>query len=126
MDRGGSPRCRHRSHGSTAEVSRRVVGAGRGDRAGVPRFLPAHPGRPDNRDALAPHHGDRPMSQPISPGPIRLHHHATVTDDQEATRRFYEDVIGMPLVATWTESDVLFGATRTYCHTFYALADGSR
>ncbi len=31
----------------------------------------------------------------------------------------------MPLVATWTESDVLFGAERTYCHTFFALADGS-
>jgi glyoxylase I family protein len=60
-----------------------------------------------------------------SPGPIRLHHHATVTDDQEANRRFYEDVIGMPLVATWTETDVLFGAERTYCHTFYSLADGS-
>jgi glyoxylase I family protein len=65
------------------------------------------------------------MSQTLSPGPIRLHHHAAVTDDQEATRRFYEDVIGMPLVATWTETDELFGATRTYCHTFYALADGS-
>jgi glyoxylase I family protein len=58
-------------------------------------------------------------------GPVRLHHHATVTDDQEATRHFYEDIIGMPLVATWTESDVLFGAERTYCHTFFALADGS-
>jgi glyoxylase I family protein len=65
------------------------------------------------------------MSQTVPAGPIRLHHHATVTDDQEATRRFYEDVIGMPLVATWTESDVLFGAERVYCHTFYALADGS-
>lgn len=31
----------------------------------------------------------------------------------------------MPLVATWTESDELFGAVRTYCHTFFALADGS-
>lgn len=59
------------------------------------------------------------------PGPIRLHHHAFVTDDQEATRRFYENVVGMPLVATWTESDILFGAERTYCHTFFALADGS-
>ena len=58
-------------------------------------------------------------------GPIRLHHHAFVTDDQEVNRHFYEDVIGMPLVATWTESDVLFGAERTYCHTFFALADGS-
>jgi catechol 2,3-dioxygenase-like lactoylglutathione lyase family enzyme len=67
------------------------------------------------------------MSQTVSPfpGPIRLHHHASITDDQEATRQFYEDVIGMPLVATWAESDELFGATRTYCHTFFALADGS-
>jgi glyoxylase I family protein len=65
------------------------------------------------------------VSQTLSPGPIRLHHHAFVTDDQEATRAFYEDVIGMPLVATWTESDELFGAVRTYCHTFFALADGS-
>jgi glyoxylase I family protein len=65
------------------------------------------------------------MSQTLSPGPLRLHHHATVTDDQELNRRFYEDVIGVPLVATWTETDVLFGAERTYCHTFYALADGS-
>ena len=65
------------------------------------------------------------MTQAVQPGPIRLHHHATVTDDQEATRQFYEDVIGMPLVATWTEADVLFGAERVYCHTFYALADGS-
>jgi hypothetical protein len=32
-----------------------------------------------------------------------------ITDDQEATRRLYEDVIGMPLVATWTERDVLEG-----------------
>ena len=58
-------------------------------------------------------------------GPQRLHHNAFITDDQEATRRFYEDVIGMPLVATWAEKDVLFGAERTYCHTFFALADGS-
>ena len=65
------------------------------------------------------------MSQTAVPGPIRLHHHATVTDDQEATRAFYEDVIGMPLVATWAEKDMLFGAERTYCHTFFALADGS-
>ncbi len=67
------------------------------------------------------------MTQTISPahGPIRLHHHASITDDQEATRAFYEDVIGMPLVATWTECDELLGATRTYCHTFFALADGS-
>ncbi|MER6956610.1 MULTISPECIES: VOC family protein [unclassified Streptomyces] len=57
--------------------------------------------------------------------PTRLHHNAYVTRDQEATRAFYEDVIGLPLVATWKESDELFGAVRTYCHTFYGLGDGS-
>ena len=57
--------------------------------------------------------------------PQRLHHNAYVTKDQEATRRFYEDLIGLPLVATWTEADVLFGKERVYCHTFFGLGDGS-
>ncbi len=56
--------------------------------------------------------------------PVRLHHNAFVVKDQRATRHFYEDLLGLPLVATWTESDELFGATRVYCHTFYGLADG--
>ena len=55
----------------------------------------------------------------------RMHHNAFVTRDMEATRRFYEELIGLPLVATWCESDELFGKLRTYCHTFFALADGS-
>jgi glyoxylase I family protein len=61
------------------------------------------------------------------PAPIaqRLHHTAYVTKDQEATRHFYEDVLGFPLVATWSETDELFGAERVYCHTFFGLADGS-
>ena len=33
--------------------------------------------------------------------PLRLHHTAYVTRDQQATRAFYEDLIGLPLVATW-------------------------
>ena len=57
--------------------------------------------------------------------PGRLHHTAYVTKDLEATRAFYEDVIGMPLTATWCEKDMLFGAERTYCHCFFGLADGS-
>lgn len=61
----------------------------------------------------------------VGPPPIRLHHNAFLTKDQEATRRFYEELIGMPLVATWTEADELFGAERVYCHTFFAMADGS-
>lgn len=57
--------------------------------------------------------------------PARLHHTAYVTKDLEATRTFYEDVLGLPLVATWCEEDFLFGAARTYCHCFFGLADGS-
>jgi catechol 2,3-dioxygenase-like lactoylglutathione lyase family enzyme len=56
--------------------------------------------------------------------PSRLHHTAYVTRDLEATRKFYEDLIGLPLVATWCEKDELFGAERVYCHLFFALADG--
>jgi glyoxylase I family protein len=57
--------------------------------------------------------------------PSRLHHTAYVSSDLERTRKFYEDVIGLPLLATWCEADELFGAVRTYCHLFFGLADGS-
>jgi glyoxylase I family protein len=57
--------------------------------------------------------------------PARLHHTAYVTKDMEATRKFYEEVIGLPLMSTFCESDELFGAVRTYMHTFFGLADGS-
>jgi catechol 2,3-dioxygenase-like lactoylglutathione lyase family enzyme len=58
--------------------------------------------------------------------PLRLHHYAWVTKDQEANRRFFEDVLGIPLVATWCERTFNPEAGREleYCHTFYALADG--
>jgi glyoxylase I family protein len=56
--------------------------------------------------------------------PSRLHHSAYTTKDMEKTRKFYEEVIGLPLVATWSESDELFGKVRTYCHCFFGLADG--
>jgi len=56
--------------------------------------------------------------------PKRLHHNAYVSRDLEKTRKFYEEVVGMPLVATWCESDELFGKVRTYCHTFFEMADG--
>ncbi len=62
------------------------------------------------------------MTAPIAQ---RLHHTAYVTKDQEATRAFYEDILGFPLLATWSETDELFGAERVYCHTFFGLADGS-
>ncbi len=57
--------------------------------------------------------------------PSRLHHTANVVKDLEATRHFYEDILGLPLVATWCEQEELFGSERTYCHCFFGLADGS-
>jgi catechol 2,3-dioxygenase-like lactoylglutathione lyase family enzyme len=56
--------------------------------------------------------------------PTRLHHNAYVCADQERTRRFYEEVIGLPLTATWIEQGQFEGRPMVYSHTFYALADG--
>ena len=59
--------------------------------------------------------------------PERLHHHAYVVKDQEANRRFLEDMLGIPLVATWCEKSwrAEIGREVAYCHTFFGLADGS-
>ncbi|MGH8597104.1 MAG: VOC family protein [Gammaproteobacteria bacterium] len=56
--------------------------------------------------------------------PSRLHHTAYVSKDLEATRHFYEDLLGLPLIATWCEKDHVFGKERTYCHTFFGIGDG--
>ena len=58
--------------------------------------------------------------------PLRLHHYAWVTKDHEANRKFMEDLMGMPLVATWCERAHIaeIGRELEYCHTFYGLADG--
>ncbi|WP_445183575.1 VOC family protein [Pseudonocardia sp. Cha107L01] len=66
-----------------------------------------------------------PEVHPTTRPPIRLHHNAFLTRDQEKTRVFYEEIIGMPLVATWTEVAEMDDVEYIYCHTFYALADGS-
>ena len=55
--------------------------------------------------------------------PRRLHHAAWVTRDMEMTRRFYEDVIGIPLVATWAEKNPRTGLE--YCHTLFEFEDRS-
>lgn len=57
--------------------------------------------------------------------PSRLHHTAYVSKDLEATRHFYQDILGFPLTATWCEQEALFGKERTYCHCFFGLPDGS-
>lgn len=57
--------------------------------------------------------------------PLRLHHNAYVVQDLEKTRQFYEDMMGMPLLATWCEKTDLFGKERVYCHCFFGLQDES-
>jgi catechol 2,3-dioxygenase-like lactoylglutathione lyase family enzyme len=63
----------------------------------------------------------------LMPGhlPQRLHHNAYVVADQERTRHFYEDVLGLPLIATWIEREEHDGMILVFSHTFYGLADGS-
>ena len=58
--------------------------------------------------------------------PQRLHHHAYVVRDQEKNRQFFEDLLGIPLVATWCESHHNSWLNRevAMCHTFFAMADG--
>ena len=59
--------------------------------------------------------------------PLRLHHNAYVVKDHEANRRFLEDLLGIPLVATWCERTYRadLGREVDFCHTFFGLADGS-
>jgi len=68
----------------------------------------------------------KPSAKQLAELPARLHHHAFVVKDQEVNRHFFEDILGMPLVATWCERTYHqdFQREFDYCHTFYALADG--
>jgi catechol 2,3-dioxygenase-like lactoylglutathione lyase family enzyme len=58
--------------------------------------------------------------------PLRLHHNAYVVKDHEANRHFLEDVLGIPLVATWCEKTwrADLGREVEFCHTFFGLKDG--
>ena len=66
------------------------------------------------------------MSKLLSRPPERLHHHAFVVKDQEKNRQFFEDLLGIPLAATWCESHHSPWVDRevAFCHTFYAMGDG--
>lgn len=64
------------------------------------------------------------MSNP--PAVLGLHHFAWRCRDAEETRRFYEDVLGMPLVHVIRLDHV--PSTGEYCpyvHLFFEMADGS-
>lgn len=54
--------------------------------------------------------------------PSRLHHSAVVVKDLGASRDFYEDIMGLPLIATWCESNDALGE---FCHAFFGLEDNS-
>jgi catechol 2,3-dioxygenase-like lactoylglutathione lyase family enzyme len=58
--------------------------------------------------------------------PIRhIHYHAYACWDSEETRHFYEDILGMPLIATVVLEDPLCSDGSRYCHTFFEIADGN-
>ena len=55
----------------------------------------------------------------------QLHHHAVRTDDMEATRRFYEGVLDMPMVAALRDNiDPGTGVEMPFLHCFFEMGDG--
>lgn len=66
------------------------------------------------------------MPNLLKKAPQRLHHHAYVVRDQEENRKFFEDILGIPLAATWCEKHFNHWVNRevAFCHTFYTLGDG--
>jgi len=54
-----------------------------------------------------------------------LHHNAYRCRDSEATRRFYEDFLGLPLASTLEIRETRTGRATDVLHTFYRLDDGS-
>jgi catechol 2,3-dioxygenase-like lactoylglutathione lyase family enzyme len=54
-----------------------------------------------------------------------LHHNAYRCRDSEATRRFYEDFLGLPLSGTLEIKETKSGRKTEVLHTFYRLDDGS-
>jgi catechol 2,3-dioxygenase-like lactoylglutathione lyase family enzyme len=54
-----------------------------------------------------------------------LHHNAYRCKDSEATRRFYEDFLGLPLSGTLQINETKSGRKTDVLHTFYRLDDGS-
>ncbi|MEQ9495809.1 MAG: VOC family protein [Deltaproteobacteria bacterium] len=75
------------------------------------------------------------LSKPISKtteqrrssNPIRcVHHHAFRTNDMEATRKFWEDLLGMPLIGVFVETtDPVTEKPSNYMHAFFELGDGN-
>jgi len=74
-------------------------------------------------DQVQAHTGSRVLKEL----PLRLHHNAYVCANQERTRHFYEDIVGLPLVATWIEESEFPefpGKKVSFAHTFFGIGDG--
>src|SRR6266403_5070352 len=54
-----------------------------------------------------------------------IHHHAHACWDSEETRHFYEDILGMPLIATVVTEDPVRNDGSRCCPTFFEIADGN-
>jgi len=54
-----------------------------------------------------------------------LHHIAYRCRDSEETRKFYEDFLGLPLVAALEIGETKTGRATQALHTFYRMDDGS-
>jgi catechol 2,3-dioxygenase-like lactoylglutathione lyase family enzyme len=63
--------------------------------------------------------------RPLTKLPTRMHHHAHTTDNHQRTRHFYENVLGLPLVACDVERERIGDGWLDVGHAFYALGDGS-
>jgi glyoxylase I family protein len=72
---------------------------------------------------------DKPSSLRAKDGKTalrQLSHTATRTRDMEAIRRFYEDFLGLPMVAAMpADFDVVTNKPSNYIHCFFQLADNS-
>jgi catechol 2,3-dioxygenase-like lactoylglutathione lyase family enzyme len=55
----------------------------------------------------------------------KLHHNAYRCRDSEATRRFYEDFLGMRLAEAFEIKETKSGRKTSTLHSFYELDDGS-
>jgi glyoxylase I family protein len=58
-------------------------------------------------------------------GPAKhIHHQAYACWDSEETRHFYEDILGMPLIATVVSEDSRRNDGSGYCYTYFEIGDG--
>ena len=55
----------------------------------------------------------------------KLHHNAYRCIDSEATRKFYEGFLGLPLVKAFEIAETYTGKKTKVLHTFYSLRDSS-